>query len=129
MTQTNRLRAKLFELTNEFASEVLEAIASTSLDEILDGSVTGTRASARARTMAVARRVSPGKRRTPNDFEQTIEAIVSMLKNHGGGLRAEELRARLGLERRDMHGPIAKALASRRIRKTGEKRTTTYFVR
>jgi hypothetical protein len=58
-----------------------------------------------------------------------VDSIVSLLERRPDGLRAEQIRAELGLEAKELPRPIAEALASKRINKQGQKRATTYFAR
>jgi len=45
------------------------------------------------------------------------------------GLRSEQLQKALKLTKQEIVGPIAAALAAKKIVKTGEKRATTYFAK
>lgn len=56
-----------------------------------------------------------------------VEQIVSLLRSNSSGLRAEEIRAKLGLSAAELPRPIGEALVSKQISKTGEKRATRYF--
>jgi hypothetical protein len=55
--------------------------------------------------------------------------MVALLRAHPTGLRSEQIRAELGLRANEMPRPIAMALSKKKIRKTGQKRATTYFAR
>ena len=57
-----------------------------------------------------------------------IESIVDALQKSASGLRAEQLRATLGVEAKELPRPLAEAVSTGRITKTGQKRATTYFV-
>jgi hypothetical protein len=46
---------------------------------------------------------------------------------HGKGIRGEQLRKELGIAKNQWMKPLEMALASKKLRKTGEKRATTYF--
>ena len=56
-----------------------------------------------------------------------VDSIVDLLTRKGGGLRAEQIRAELGCDPKELPRPLADALASGRVTKTGQKRATTYF--
>jgi hypothetical protein len=56
-----------------------------------------------------------------------VDRIVAVLKSCKTGLRAEQIRAALEINPKDLPRPIAAALQSKRIRKRGQKRATTYF--
>jgi hypothetical protein len=86
-------------------------------------------AAAAARPSVAKAKVRGGKlvRRSSGDIQKTADAIVSLLKKNPKGLRAEEIQKALGLHRRETPRPIEKLLATKKIRKTGEKRSTRYF--
>ena len=52
-----------------------------------------------------------------------------MLKETKGGMRSEELQKALGLDKKTITRPLTMALAEKMIRKSGQKRSTTYFAR
>ena len=52
---------------------------------------------------------------------------MAKLKEHKGGLRSEQLQKVLHLSKREIVRPISDALATKKISKKGEKRSTTYF--
>lgn len=56
-----------------------------------------------------------------------IESIVEALQKSGSGLRAEQIRETLGVEAKELPRPLAEAISSGRITKSGQKRATTYF--
>lgn len=56
-----------------------------------------------------------------------IESIVDLLQKSASGLRAEQIRETLGVEAKELPRPLAEAISSGRITKTGQKRATTYF--
>ena len=66
-------------------------------------------------------------RRSPGDIARVVGRIVDLLASHPAGLRAEQIRATLDLQAKELPRPITEALASRKIHKVGEKRATTYF--
>jgi uncharacterized Zn finger protein len=76
----------------------------------------------------VAREPRGTKRTAPAGVVPLIDRIVDLLKREKKGLRAEQIRAALGVVPKELSGAIAAALASKRVRKKGVKRATTYFV-
>jgi uncharacterized Zn finger protein len=69
-------------------------------------------------------------RRTTGDLEILADRIVGVVAAHPKtGLRAEEIRRVLGVRPSELVRPIAALLLSRRLRKVGVKRATTYFAR
>ena len=58
-----------------------------------------------------------------------IGLVVAKLGEHKTGLRSEQLQKALKLDKREISGPLAQALAAKKISKKGEKRATTYFAK
>lgn len=128
----SKLRNTISNLANRFAAELVEAMRTMSLDELI-AEVGGGRRSGAARPVRIgaARRGKGGRlaRRSAEELATVTDAIVSLLEKHPDGLRAEQIRAALGLDAKELPKPLADALASRRITKKGQKRATTYFAR
>ena len=57
-----------------------------------------------------------------------IDAIVALLQKSAAGMRAEQIRESLQVEAKELPRPLADAVESGRITKSGQKRATTYFV-
>src|SRR5271163_2843857 len=127
------LRSSIQSLAQAFAAGVLNAIRSSSLEDIL------------AETEGVAKR-GPGRppgnrgrgrppsssskrlaRRSADDLAAVTESIVALVKKHPKGLRAEQIRAELGIAKKEWMRPLGLALDSKKLTKKGEKRSTTYF--
>jgi hypothetical protein len=149
------LRHRLNDLASTFASSVLEAIRSASLEELLaesstphrrgpgrparalDGGTHGMGMGAPVHAAHAAHPAHGGRaratgrlaRRTSDDIEQVIGRIVGLLKQHPKGLRAEEIRSKLGLLSKEMPRPLKEALDGGRLGKSGQKRATTYFAK
>ena len=131
------LRSSLSQLAADFAAEVLRAIRSASLEEILQESGAGpgdgrARAAVQGRAARSAprgRRTASGRlgRRSAEDIETLVERIAELLAGHPEGLRAEQIREQLNLEAKELPRPLAEALSGGRISKRGQKRATTYF--
>jgi len=148
------LQSRLGVLALEFSESVLEAIRGASLEELFGESVARgapavPRAARAVRTAPAAsagrppapaptataatsrgRKPRPGRlsRRSPSDIERVISEIVSLLTESPGGMRAEEIRRRLGLVAKELPRPLKEGLDSGRIGKSGQKRATTYFI-
>lgn len=138
------LRSRLNDLAASFSASVLDAIRGAPLEELVSGSSSRGRAPAAARS---ARRATPGTsaaepstpaarrrtgrlaRRSAGDISQAIDRIVGLLKDNPGGLRAEQIRQKLGLQAKELPRPIKEGLEAGRFAKAGQKRATTYFVR
>jgi hypothetical protein len=67
-------------------------------------------------------------RRSPSDLEHVVGMITKALSDAGKGMRAEELRSALKIDRREIMRPLAVGLDSGKLKKKGEKRATTYFL-
>lgn len=68
-------------------------------------------------------------RRSPEDLAKVVDQIVAVLEKHPDGLRAEEIRAAIGVSAKELPRPLGDALDGKRITKKGQKRATTYFAR
>ena len=126
------LRSTLDDLAHSFASAVLDAIRSASLDELVgDGA---PRRPARARGVrAPARAPSPATfdggrlaRRSSEDIQRTLGLIVAALK--AGPMRAEQIQKSLALHRKELPRVLKLGLSTRALKKRGAKRATMYSV-
>jgi len=145
----SNLRSTIEALASQFASSVLGALRSASIDELVNVAGAGggggavrrgpgrPRAAAAATAVAVeaesasprGRRGRGGRlgRRSADDISAMIESIVGALQKAGSGQRAEQIRETLGVEAKELPRPLAEAISTGRITKTGQKRATTYF--
>lgn len=131
---SNSLRSKLSDLADSFANSVLDAIRGASLEDLIAGG--GNREPSRARsaptpkpTSKPTRSTSPGRlpRRSSEDIEQILDQVVSLVKSHKEGLRAEQIRSELGMQAKEMPRVLKEGLVKRKLRSKGQKRATTYF--
>jgi len=108
------------------------ARARAMLDEVaalFAGAIAGEASSRRpTRAPAVARSRSRLQRRSPEQIKKALASIVVLLKGKKGGLRSEQIQSALKLSKRELLSPIDMGLASKAIKKKGERRATTYFV-
>jgi len=129
------LRQTIEAHAQKFAVALIDALRSASLDEL--ASVTGglaaaapARAPRGAKTTEAAPKATKkaGRlgRRSPDDIAQTLESIVALVAKHADGLRAEQIKAALNLDKREMPKPIAEGLKSGVLKKSGNKRATVY---
>jgi hypothetical protein len=135
----SNLRQTIEALATQFASSILDALRSASIDELADvaGRSGGARRARPARAEAeptVAsgaprRRGRGGRlgRRSAGDISAMVEQIVALLADNAEGLRAEQIREALSVEAKELPRPLAEALSAGRITKSGQKRATTYF--
>jgi len=142
---TTSLRSALDSLATDFASAVLTAIRSASLQELVGETGGGLRrASGRPRsattrtTPTTARASAPAKpavktkggrlaRRTPEQIAKTLSSIVALVRTKKAGLRSEQIRAALKLDKREMPRVLGEGLAKKVLKSKGHKRATTYF--
>jgi hypothetical protein len=123
----SKLHSAIEHLATQFVSAALSAVRNAPLEDIQGLEIEGKP----ARPGRGAGTLSGGRlaRRSDSDIAGTADRIVGLLKKHRGGLNAEKVRAELGIAKKEWARPLAKALASKKIRKTGQKRATTYFAR
>jgi hypothetical protein len=127
----NRISAR----AASFVDSVLSAVKSSSLEELVGGSGSGARGArtgaARSASLASAPSRPDGRlrRRSAEDIAKVLEVVVSLLGSRKNGLRAEQIRAELNLQAKELPRILKEGLARKKIRAVGQKRATTYFVR
>lgn len=126
------LQSRLNELASSFADAVLDAVRSVSLHEIqATGNTNNHRAGrAVAATSGVARRPrASGRlpRRSSDDIAKQLERVVALVKSQKSGLRAEQIRDRLGMQSKELPRILKEGLSKRTLKSKGQKRATTYF--
>jgi hypothetical protein len=140
------LRNRLSDLAASFSAAVLGAIRGSSLEELVVGSrgkaagpsrptprmPVATPARAPAISASPAPRPGPRKggrlpRRSAGDISNALDQIVGLLKQSASGLRAEQIREKLGLEAKELPRPLKEGVEAGRLSKVGQKRATTYF--
>ena len=135
----SNLRSRLSDLASSFTDSVVEAIRSSSLEELLNESGARPRAQAAERMpktaaktpLAKAPKSTTGRlpRRSADDIAAELAKIVTLVSKHKDGLRAEQIRAELGLQAKELPRVLKEGLASRALRSRGQKRATTYFAK
>jgi dihydroxyacetone kinase len=136
----SNLNATIQKLSAAFASDIVHAIRSMSLEDIasLSGGGGGharhtrrgpgrPRKAAKAVHHAAPRHSKRLARRSTADLSKMVNKIVSLVKSHKKGINAEGIRAALKVPRKELPRPMAMALDSKKIRKKGRKRATMYF--
>ncbi len=130
------LRSQLTDLAATFTDAVIEAIRTTSLDELLSES--GARSRPQQRTEVapkaapkVSRPSSSGRlpRRSAEDIAAELDKIVALVQKHKDGLRAEQIRSELGMQAKELPRVLKEGLSARKLRSKGQKRATTYFAK
>jgi hypothetical protein len=130
----NRLQSRISELASSFVDSVLEAVRSSSLEELVGGrgAVHDDRRASSARAAAPrAARAASGRlpRRSAEDIAKVLEIVVSLLSSRKNGLRAEQIRAELNLQSKELPRILKEGLTRKKLRAVGQKRATTYFAR
>jgi hypothetical protein len=137
------LKATIEALAAEFAANVIAAMKSASLEEIMietdmphatsarASGVRGGRGSGVAVAVGARSAQKRGRlpRRSPEAIARVRDQIVQLLAKHPKGLRSEQIQTKLGISRKEIPRPLNEALSSRLITKKGAKRSTTYFKR
>jgi hypothetical protein len=136
-SMTTSLHSALNHLASSFADSVLEAIRGASLEELIqsNGKAGSNGRSNRASVVAAAAPAakkpsrSSGRlhRRSPEEIAAALGQVVSLVKKHKEGLRAEQIRAELRLQAKEMPRILKEGLDKRALKSKGQKRATTYF--
>ena len=133
---SNSLQSKISYLAADFSGAILMAVLESPLEEIVGAKGTA-RADAPRRGVPTEKPTKPAKkakksgrlaRRSEEDIAKVVDRIVKLVASKPNGLRAEQIRDELRLEAKELPRPLADALASKQLRKSGDKRATTYFV-
>jgi hypothetical protein len=133
------LKSRLDALASLFATDVVRAIQSASLQE-LSSDIGGTRrgpgrpsgqANAVAKSMAAlpkrTRRGGRLARRSAEDIAATLDKVLTLVKKHKEGLRAEQIRSELRMQANEMPRVLKEGLVKKALKSKGQKRATTYF--
>jgi hypothetical protein len=130
------LRSQLNELAAQFADAIVNAIRGSSLEELLvqtGGGVRPGRGRGRPRSVAVATEPTPRARRSGSlprrsaeEIAAELDRIVGLVKKSKAGLRAEEIRAALKMQPKEMPRILKEGLATKVLKSKGQKRATTY---
>jgi hypothetical protein len=139
------LRSRLDDLAASFASQVMAALQSTSLQDLIGSKAVEAVANGRsprvaqlafpeAVTKSPSSKAPPRKpgrlpRRSADEIQASLGKIVSLLQKHKDGLRAEEIRSNLGMQAKEMPRILKEGLAGKVLRSKGQKRATTYFAK
>jgi hypothetical protein len=117
------LRSSLQALAQSFADQVLAAIRSANLEELLDaqgrvGRVARGGTTAGNATAKPAGRTKSGRlpRRTSEEIAVALEGIVGLLKKKSDGMRAEAIRVELGMQAKEMPRVLKQGLVSKKLK-------------
>jgi hypothetical protein len=137
------LQSQLESLAESFAVQVLAALRAAPLDELVDR---GTSAAQPRRPRTTTggggggmtdpfslpqgnRKGGRLPRRTAAEIHALLGKIVLLVKTHREGMRAEQIRAALGLQSKEMPRVLKEGVRAKKLRTKGPKRATTYFAR
>jgi Fic family protein len=113
----------------KFAEAIVRALREASLDDVLtiSGGAQAQRGAGAGAAPRLTRKAEERlTRRTAADIAQTLTQMVAVLAQHPDGLTAEQIKAALQLDKREMPKPIAEGLKSGALKKRGQKRATVY---
>jgi hypothetical protein len=142
--RTMSLRTQLDALASKFAADILAVVHGSSLQELVavQGGGSGVGNGRRARPAGGGGHPNPlattkaktGKggrlaRRSSDDIAAALGNVVALVKKHKDGLRAEEIRANLGLQSKELPRVLKEGLAKKQLAKKGQKRATVYFAK
>jgi hypothetical protein len=125
------LQKKIGDLASQFALGIVNLLQDQPLSMLTGGASGGIVSTAEAPAPRRARRAaaaSAGGRRSPEQMAELIQQIVDAVRSNAEGLRSEQIQEKTGLAKREVVRPLQLALKQGFLRKTGEKRSTTYFV-
>lgn len=128
------LKIQIEDLAKTFAAQVLTAIRTSSLEEILGQAgaprtaktTKAAKATKAPKAAKAPRRRGRLPRRSVDEIKTQLASVVALLKKNVKGLRSEEIRGTLKLDRREIPRVLAEGLKGKAIRKTGAKRATNY---
>jgi ribosomal protein L22 len=127
------LHSSITQLAQTLAAQILEAVRNSSLEDVLGGAPT-RRGPGRPRGTAATSKPTSGRskagrlpRRSADQIADLLQQIVALVKKNKKGLRAEQIRAELGMQPKEMPRVLKEGLAKKVLRTKGQKRATTYF--
>jgi hypothetical protein len=136
------LRSQLNALAANFAEQVIAAIQTSSLQEIVgsqtaSGSIGAGRAAARSSHLPTALPLSTRApkasarlpRRSAEEIAKALDKVALLVKTRKAGMRAEEIRSALGMEAKEMPRILKEGISKKKLTTKGQKRATTYFAK
>ncbi|MCE9592966.1 MAG: hypothetical protein K8S98_02130 [Planctomycetes bacterium] len=133
-TTTDTIRAKI-----DAFLEDIQALTRAAALEAVQGALSGGARAPRGRRVArrriggavrraapVVGRVAKRGKRTTEDVAATGAQILAFVKAHPG-CSSEQIKAGLGMAKKDIALPILRLRAEKRLKITGQKRGTKYF--
>ena len=137
MPNTDSLRSSIQSLLESFTAQLEALVNQAAVDRVmtaLGGDAPAAAGKRRGRPKGSGRkpgrpagRPARGGKRSSDEVDAMAERLVAYVKsNPGQGL--EGIARGLGTSTKELKLPVIKLLASRQIKKTGQKRGTKYFV-
>jgi len=135
---TNDIQSKIQIAATRFTDEVMavfgEAFASVISEFSIKAPVArAPKAAARRGRPAAAPKKSAApkagkrERRSESTIMEVGGRVIKLLQGNKKGLRIEQINKALGTTTRQLARPIQKLLSTKKLRKSGERRATTYF--
>lgn len=142
----SNIQSQIQVLARHFVDQVVEVLRGASLRDLVSheaGSGGGAANGRPARSVSTAPSAAPtpthapraaratGRlpRRSADEIQATLDKIVTLLKKHKDGLRAEEIRSNLGMLAKEMPRILKEGLSTKKLTSKGQKRATTYFAK
>ncbi|HXN31668.1 MAG TPA: hypothetical protein VN894_07400 [Polyangiaceae bacterium] len=132
------LRTALHNLASSFADSVLHAIRGASLEELLGEAGGGARRGPGRPRKSTAAPTASGTprgrksgrlpRRSAEQIAKALDQVIALVKSKKEGLRAEQIRAALRMQSKEMPRVLQEGLAKKKLKAKGRKRATTYFL-
>jgi hypothetical protein len=127
------LRTAIGDLASTFVARVLDSIRGANLEDLLGEASIARRGPGRPKATpdgsTASARVTPSgrlKRRSPEEIAKALDEVVALVKRHKNGLRAEQIRAQLKMDRKEMPRVLQEGLSTKKLKSKGQKRATTY---
>ncbi len=68
-------------------------------------------------------------RRSADEIAALLNKVVLLVKTHKGGMRAEDIRSRLGMQAKEMPRILKEGVSKKKLSAKGQKRATTYYAK
>lgn len=123
MPNRNALEIELAALTEEFVARIVGVLRNASFADVASLAPAQARAPERRRVVA-----TPDKRtrRGPNERAELADRVAETLRRAGEPLGVRALASELGVAPDKLAGPLKELRDAGRVKKHGDKRSTTY---
>jgi hypothetical protein len=122
----SEIRSKIDAFVEQLTAHVKRAALESVREALGNGTAPMRRGPGRPPSSAPKAAARADGKRTPEQVAADGERIASYVRQHPGQ-RLEQIAAGLGAHSETLKLPVIKLLASKALRKTGEKRGTQYF--